>query len=170
MLFRSHTKSSFPTAMSVTIPKHGVTVKDVAAPAFVAAYARYLKRSGKVTLPKWVDIVKTGAFKELAPYDADWFYIRCASIARNLYIRGSHGVGSLKIRYGGQGRRGVLPNHGAEASGSVIRAAFKALEKLRVLEKDPNGGRRVSRTGQRDLDRIAGLVAGHTRPVRTPRK
>jgi hypothetical protein len=72
--------------MSVTIPKHGVTVKDVAAPAFVAAYARYLKRSGKVTLPKWVDIVKTGAFKELAPYDADWFYIRCGRHYRRNFL------------------------------------------------------------------------------------
>lgn len=27
-------------------------------------------------LPEWTDIVKTGTFKELAPYDPDWYYIR----------------------------------------------------------------------------------------------
>lgn len=27
-------------------------------------------------LPNWVDLVKTGAFKELAPYDPDWYYVR----------------------------------------------------------------------------------------------
>lgn len=27
-------------------------------------------------LPEWTDIVKTGKLKELAPYDADWYYIR----------------------------------------------------------------------------------------------
>lgn len=27
-------------------------------------------------MPTWVDIVKTGSFKELAPYDPDWFYVR----------------------------------------------------------------------------------------------
>jgi hypothetical protein len=42
---------------------------------FVKAYAAYLKRTGKLEVPKWVDIVKTGTYKELAPYDPDWFYI-----------------------------------------------------------------------------------------------
>jgi hypothetical protein len=27
-------------------------------------------------VPTWVDIVKTGAYKELAPYDPDWYYVR----------------------------------------------------------------------------------------------
>ena len=54
----------------------GATVKDVDAQAFVKAYAAHLKRSGKVDMPKWVDLVKTGSYKELAPYDGDWFYIR----------------------------------------------------------------------------------------------
>lgn len=30
----------------------------------------------QVTLPDWVDFAKTGAFKELAPLDPDWYYIR----------------------------------------------------------------------------------------------
>ena len=35
-----------------------------------------VNRSGKVTLPAYVDYVKTGKHKELAPYDKDWYYIR----------------------------------------------------------------------------------------------
>ena len=54
----------------------GVTVKDVNPHDFVKAYAAYLKRSGKLEVPRWVDLVKTGPYKELAPYDPDWFYIR----------------------------------------------------------------------------------------------
>ena len=27
-------------------------------------------------LPNWVDLVKTATFKELAPYDPDWYYVR----------------------------------------------------------------------------------------------
>ena len=46
------------------------------ADAFINAYASHLKRSGKLEVPTWVDIVKTGHYKELAPYDQDWFYIR----------------------------------------------------------------------------------------------
>ncbi len=33
-------------------------------------------RSGKMKIPDWVDIVKTGHHKELAPYDEDWYYTR----------------------------------------------------------------------------------------------
>merc|ERR1711916_312176 len=65
----------------------GVTVKDVSAEAFIKTYAAHLKRSGELNLPAWVDIVKTAHFKELAPYDEDWFYIRTASIARKVYLR-----------------------------------------------------------------------------------
>lgn len=30
----------------------------------------------QMELPEWTDIVKTAKFKELAPYDPDWYYIR----------------------------------------------------------------------------------------------
>ena len=30
----------------------------------------------QLEVPTWVDIVKTGAYKEQAPYDPDWFYVR----------------------------------------------------------------------------------------------
>lgn len=37
-------------------------------------------RSGKLKVPEWVDVVKTGIHKELAPYDEDWFYTRCGML------------------------------------------------------------------------------------------
>lgn len=46
------------------------------AEAFISAYSSHLKRSGKLEIPTWVDTVKTGSQKELAPYDPDWFYVR----------------------------------------------------------------------------------------------
>jgi small subunit ribosomal protein S19e len=52
---------------------------------FVKAYAAYLKRTGKLEVPKWVDIVKTGTYKELAPYDPDWFYIHAGKLLIMLY-------------------------------------------------------------------------------------
>ena len=36
-------------------------------------------RSGKVKLPEYVDYVKTGNHKELAPYDRDWYYTRAGT-------------------------------------------------------------------------------------------
>lgn len=57
-------------------------------------------RTGKLKVPAWNDLVKNGVFNELAPTDPDWFYVRCASIARHLYIRRA-GVGALSKVYGG---------------------------------------------------------------------
>merc|ERR1712037_846117 len=65
-----------------------VCVKDVDQQEFVKAFSQFLKNSGKVKVPEWADIVKTATHKELAPYDPDWFYVRCASLARHLYMRG----------------------------------------------------------------------------------
>lgn len=65
-------------------------VNHHSAEAFITAYASHLKRSGKLEVPTWVDIVKTGSFKELAPYDPDWYYVRAgvhSALARA--IRGS---------------------------------------------------------------------------------
>ena len=63
------------------------TVRSVPAPAFIAAYAEVLKNNDKFVVPKWVDTVKTGVHKELAPYDPDWYFIRAAAIARKIYLR-----------------------------------------------------------------------------------
>lgn len=49
------------------------------ADAFIEAYASHLKRSGKLEVPTWVDLVKTGHFKEQAPYDPDWYYVRAGA-------------------------------------------------------------------------------------------
>eukprot|EP00899_Mesostigma_viride_P029095 jgi/Mesvir1/9370/Mv08985-RA.1 len=110
-------------------------------------------------VPAWVDLVKTGTFKELAPYDPDWFYIRAASIARQIYLRQGLGVGNLRVKYGGRKNNGVMPHHFAKASGNIIRSCLKQLEAMKIVEKDPkNGGRRITADGTRDLDRIAGRV------------
>jgi len=58
-------------------------------------------RSGKMKVPEWVDLVKTAKYKELAPYDEDWYYTRCAAIARHMYIRSPVGVGTTQKIFGG---------------------------------------------------------------------
>ncbi|KAJ1965437.1 Protein component of the small (40S) ribosomal subunit [Dipsacomyces acuminosporus] len=137
----------------------GVTVKDVNSHAFVKAYAAHLKRSGKLEVPAWTEYAKTSSAKELSPYDQDWFYVRAASIARHIYLHGGVGVGALSDRYGGTKRRGSRPNHHAAASTNVVRKALQGLEKLGILEKHTNGGRKITSAGQRDLDRISVQVA-----------
>jgi len=136
-----------------------VTLKDVDQHKFVVAFAAFLKKTGKLSVPEWVDIVKTAKFKELAPYDPDWFYTRCASIIRHIYLRAPVGIGTITKIYGGRKRNGVRPSHYCRSSGSVARKALQALEKLKLVEKDADsGGRRITSQGRRDVDRIAAQV------------
>jgi small subunit ribosomal protein S19e len=66
------------------------------------------------------------------------------------------GVGRLRKVHGSTKNRGSRPSHHVDASGSVDRKVMQALEKIGVLEQDEDkGGRRITQSGQRDLDRIA---------------
>ncbi|KAL8744802.1 MAG: hypothetical protein Q9190_002997 [Brigantiaea leucoxantha] len=104
----------------------------------------------------WVDTVKTGPAKELPPQSIDWFYTRAAAVARHIYMRKTVGVGRLRKAHGSTKNRGSRPSHHVDASGSVDRAVMKGLEKIGVLEQDEEkGGRRITKQGQTDLDRIA---------------
>ena len=53
------------------------TAKDVEAMKLIQAYADFLKRSGKIELPKMHDIMRTRVFSDYIPLDEDWYYIRC---------------------------------------------------------------------------------------------
>ena len=136
-----------------------IGVKDVDQQKFTLALSAFLKKSGKVKLPEWVDVVKTRSSKELAPYDQDWYYTRVASLVRHIYIRSPVGVNTVCKIYGGRANNGCLPSHWCPGSGSIARKALQTLEQLKMVEKDPNGGRRITSQGRRDLDRIAAQVA-----------
>ncbi|KAL8908372.1 MAG: hypothetical protein Q9171_005479 [Xanthocarpia ochracea] len=134
----------------------GVSVRDVDAQKFVEAYSAFLKRQGKLPVPGWVDTVKTSPAKELPPQSIDWYYTRAAAVARHVYLRKTVGVGRLRKAHGSTKNRGSRPSHHVDASGSVDRNVMRSLEAIGVLEKDDDkGGRRITQSGQRDLDRIA---------------
>lgn len=108
------------------------------------------------TSPGWVDTVKTGPSRELPPQNIDWFYVRAASVARHVYLRKTVGVGRLRKVHGTAKNRGTRPSKHVDASGAVDRRILQALEKIGVLEQDEEkGGRRITQSGQRDLDRTS---------------
>jgi len=79
-------------------------------------------------------------------------------------LRGGLGVGALRTIYGHCKHRGPRPNFRLKASGAVLRHIVKQLEQIGVVEKlQVGGGRKISREGQKDLDRIATRVASVTK-------
>lgn len=90
----------------------------------------------------------------ISSFPAHRFYTRAASVARHVYLRKTVGVGRLRKVHGSTKNRGSRPSHHVDASGSVDRKVMQALEKIGVLEQDEEkGGRRITQSGQRDLDR-----------------
>ena len=51
-----------------------------------------------------VPLLQTAKFKELAPYDDDWYYTRVSAVARHIYMRSPVGVGSVQKIFGGKER------------------------------------------------------------------
>jgi hypothetical protein len=77
------------------------TLKDVSSHDFVVEYAQHLKKTGKMEVPKWVDLCKTGPFKELAPYDEDFYFIRAGIYRRPLLPLCPYGRPSAPMARGG---------------------------------------------------------------------
>ena len=50
-----------------------VSVKDVNQQDFTVALAAHFKKSGKMKVPEWVDIVKTNPGKELVRFKHQYF-------------------------------------------------------------------------------------------------
>jgi hypothetical protein len=40
----------------------------------------------QIEVPAWSDLVKTATFKELAPYDGDWYYIRAGMLPQSFRL------------------------------------------------------------------------------------
>ncbi len=130
-----------------------VTVYDVPADKLIQKTAEKLKEMN-IGVPAWVPFVKTGVSRERRPDQDDWWYIRCASILRKIYIYGPVGVSRLRTAYGGRKNRGHAPEHFYKGSGNIIRKALQELEKLGLVEKRPEG-RVITPKGRSFLDNIA---------------
>jgi len=130
------------------------TVYDVPPNELINVVAKELKSSGKVQPPVWAAYVKTGVHKEMPPTNADWWYVRCASVLRRVYIDGPVGVSRLRTFYGGKHRKRVTTPSFAKGSGSIAREALQQLEKAGYIKK-LKVGRLVTPEGQAFLDNIS---------------
>ena len=78
-------------------------------------------------------------------------------------LRSPVGVSTIRKIYGIRKSNGSAPSHWSQGAGGVARKALQALEGLKLVEKDPNGGRRLTSQGRRDLDRIAAQIKAKAR-------
>lgn len=131
-------------------------VLDVDASEFIGKTSEKLKESG-VQKPKYIEYVKTGAGKERIPLSPDFWYVRCASILRQVYLNGPLGVSALRTRYGNRKRHEVHKHHHVKAGGSIIKDAFEALEKLGYVKKTPKG-RIITPQGKSFADKISNEI------------
>ena len=130
-------------------------VYDVKASELVKAAAAQLK--DKIKKPGYVNYVKSGANRERAPHDPDFWYVRSASILRQVYLNGPVGVSRLRTRYGSRKEHVVHRRHATAAGGSMIRDAFQALEGISLV-KSTKYGRVITPQGKAFLDRISRQV------------
>lgn len=143
-------------------------VYDVPADLLIGELAGVLRKEEDIQAPPWVPFVKTGSHANKPPQDRDWWYVRCASILRKIYLHGPIGVNGLRSEYGGGKPSGYGAAHHRYAGGAIIRNAIHGLERLGYIEKSSRKGRVISKTGMKKLDVLAASILGEM-AVQNPR-
>ena len=116
-----------------------------------------LKKIKVINPPSWSAFVKTGNHNERPPENPDWWFVRAASILKNIYNHGPVGVSKMRTRYGGRKNRGRKPERFARASGNIIRKIVQQLEAAELIKESTTQrkGRIIAPKGQSLLDKAS---------------
>ncbi len=135
------------------------TPYDVPTPIFIEKLTQYLMQNvDTVTPPAWANVVKTGSHAQRPPENPNWWFIRCASILRKIYVKGPIGIARLRAKYGGRFGPGMKPEHARKGGGAIARKAVQQLEAAGLVEPLRNRGRVVTGNGRRVLDRLSAEI------------
>jgi small subunit ribosomal protein S19e len=91
--------------------------------------------------------------RERLPSDPNFWYIRSASILRQVYLNGPVGVSRLRTKYGCKQEHTVHHKHHVKAGGSIIRDALIELQKAGYV-KNTKAGRVITPAGKSFMDKI----------------
>jgi small subunit ribosomal protein S19e len=127
---------------------------DVPAEDLIEKLTEQIKKEKKIQPPDWAAFVKTGVHVERIPQNKDWWYTRCASLIRKVYIHGPIGVSELRSEYGGRKQIGYNLSHHRNAGGAIIRKALQQLQQAGYIV-NKRKGRLISEEGMKKVDRIA---------------
>jgi len=133
-------------------------VYDVPAKELIDEVAKKLQKDESISLPEANIFSRTGVSKENLPEDKNWWYTRCASILRKIYVNNEVGVEKLRAEYGGKKNRGSKPHKARSGSGSITRRALQQLEKGGYVSKIKGKGRVLTPKGRSFLDNTANEV------------
>ncbi|MFQ5941613.1 MAG: 30S ribosomal protein S19e [Nitrososphaerales archaeon] len=128
---------------------------DVPADIIIEKLAEMLKNDPNVKPPAWSKFGKTGSHTERIPLNNDWWYVRCASILRKVYLHGPIGLTDLRSAYGGRKQIGYSLAHHRDSGGSVIRKALQQLEASRYIGKANGKGRVLTQEGMKMMDNLS---------------
>ena len=125
---------------------------DVPAKELIDELAKKLQNDDNILIPDENRYVKTSVDRENSPIMNNWWYIRCASILRKIYIKNNIGIEHLRAEYGGKKDRGSKRYKTKSGSGTVIRRAVQQLEKAGYVTKIKGKGRVITPKGRSFLD------------------
>ncbi len=132
------------------------TPYDIPASVLIEKLAKHLKDEvDEITPPAWSQFSKTGVHTQRPPTNPDWWFVRCASVLRKIYIKGPIGIELLRQEYGGRLDGGAKPEHASKGSGAIIRNAIQQLQKAGLVRPQRNEGRVVTNEGRQLLDRLS---------------
>lgn len=128
------------------------TVFDVPAKELIDEVAKKLASDDTIELPEANVYSKTSVARENPPENEDWWFVRCASILRKIYINNGIGIEVLKAEYGGKRDKGSKPYKARSGSGTVTRRAVQQLEKAGYVTKIRGKGRVMTPKGRSFMD------------------
>jgi len=128
------------------------TVNDVPPKELINAVAKKLQNEENIIIPEANIFSRTGVDKENPPTQKDWWYTRCASILRKIYINEVIGIERLRAEYGGKRDKGSKPYKAKRGSGSIVRRAVQQLEKAGYVTRIKGKGRVLTYKGRSFLD------------------
>ncbi|MGC8628808.1 MAG: 40S ribosomal protein S19 [Candidatus Micrarchaeia archaeon] len=129
-------------------------INQVNSQKLVEAVAKKLEQQG-IEKPAYVNFVKSGAGKERVPEQGNFWFMRSASLMRQLYLNGPVGISRLRTYFGNRKRHvRIVRHHHYKAGGSIITDSLNALQKLGYVAKTPKG-RVLTAKGRALLDKTA---------------
>jgi len=132
------------------------TPYDVPPSVLIERLAKHLKEEvDEINPPSWIPFAKTGIHTQRPPRNPDWWFTRCSSLLRKIYLKGPIGIERLRSEYGGRIDRGAKPEHARKGSGAIVRKALQQLQTAGLVKPLRNEGRVVTSEGRRLLDRLS---------------